>query len=272
MAGPALCKVRGPVDRSCSARRELPSPSLEGLAEWPLSVLVWRHLLPKLPADPQTSSNPHAFAHAVPAPERPSYPPRLALGESVHCQDLKRVFFFLSKSPFSHSSAPWPGKAEVPGPYLMPRSVWGSKSPGVCIAPYLCVHLQTVPLTPLGSSGPATSVPGAWHHLQPGTRWWPGSWVYALQSEPSQKERLLCAPQRGGSDPNQQECPAPPPRASMLAFCPENFRPGCGDTCSLMGTQRWLEGGPKGPPDFTLQPPLLVETSTRPPGRGKEST
>lgn len=175
MAGPALCKVPGPVDRSCSARRELPSPSLEGLAEWPLSVLVWRHLLPKLPADPQTSSNPHAFAHAVPAPERPSYPPRLALGESVHCQDLKRVFFFLSKSPFSHSSAPWPGKAEVPGPYLMPRSVWGSKSPGVCIAPYLCVHLQTVPLTPLGSSGPATSVPGAWHHLQPGTRWWPGS-------------------------------------------------------------------------------------------------
>lgn len=80
----------------------------EGLAQWPLSVLAPGSLLSKLPADPQTSSNPFAFVHAVPTPGSPPLPYPPQVGPVTVCSLLgfkARALVFLFKSVFSCSPA-----------------------------------------------------------------------------------------------------------------------------------------------------------------------
>lgn len=189
--------------------------------------------------------------------EAPFSLPKLALGQSAHCEDLKRKFWSLFPRALSYvplACCLRKQRCWSPPGALLYEVLRAPESLHCIVSLYLFADGLPAPQPQrlVGSSWPATCVPALTWGLAPplalnllvprvtGTR------VYALQFEPSQKEQFLVALQLEGSDPNRQNYPAPfPPWSLKTCLLPENLGPDCRDTCSLIRIQRQVEGGSK---------------------------
>lgn len=226
------CCVRGPSAGGQVSSCQLSAPLSGSGRGWPKGhSLSWPAL--------QTACRPPGpvpllmlFQALGEPPSRPYIGPAT---QSVHCKDLKRKFLTLFPRALFHVPlACCLGKQRCWSPpgALLYEVLRVPESLHCIVSLYLFMDGLPLPLPePLvGSSWPATCVPVLTWGLAPPLALnllvarVTGTWVYALQFEPSQKEQLLVALQLEGSDPQPQDYPAPfPPGASKHAFCPRTW-------------------------------------------------